>query len=197
MPPGVSYLLLPFGMLHSKRQKLFVASLGLAIAIFAADRLYFGLAPAGPSQAQASTGLRIVSEPTAMLPPEVLKDAPVGPKNALANRLEAVWKDHPLDLTRIKDAFCLSGPWVRQEPAQEEVPVNSDEVRAKEFAQDHQLKAVVVTPRGRIAIIDGTCRTVGQTLDGFRVVSIDKSSVVLMANGVRVTLRLSSGKSKD
>jgi hypothetical protein len=60
----------------------------------------------------------------------------------------------------------------------------------RQFAERHKLTATAVGPDGGMAIIDGQCLVVGRQMDGLKLVSVDRSSATLEADGIKVKLSL-------
>ena len=183
--------------MKTKRQKILLGVLGLALTVFLADRVYLGMSPAGPAQAEASE----VADTMGVLPDRVAalsrgEAATIGtgrPESELVKRLDAVRAAHLVQLEEVTDVFRPSQAWAGPAP-QTETPVNSDEIRADEFAQDHRLEAAVVSSKGSIAIVNGWCLKIGQELDGFKLVSVGRDSVVFVSGAARATLRLAEAE---
>lgn len=183
--------------MKTKRQKILLGVLGLGLAVFLADRIYLGMNPAGPAQAEASE----VADTTSVLPDRVAalsrgETAPIGaarPVNELARRFEAAKAAHLVKVEDVTDIFRPSQAWAGPAP-QTETPVDSDEIRADEFVQDHKLEAAVVSSGGGIAIVAGQCLRIGQELDGFKLVSVGKDSAVFVSGAARATLRLAEAE---
>ena len=191
---GDSYLLLLLGMKLTKRQKALIGVSVVALVGLVADRMFLAGGALRPSQAGASQQLAM----TMMLPELTAEDSQgqvdlpessaKGP-TVLAQRLETIAKTRHLGTESVKDAFCPSSAWQGQDyPV--EGPVNSHEVRAQRFVRQHQLEAVAMTPQGNIAIINGVCLRIAQRIEGFKLISVDNSSAVLVCDDIAVTLRL-------
>ena len=188
-------------MVLSKKRIALAVALGLAVAALAVDRLLLDSSPMQPDEAAASAisqyGLAEPVADTASLeklePPALLE-----PTGTLTDRLEDLAKARHLDGQSVRDAFRPPEAWLPAEPKQQ-APKPRDEVdrRAKEFARQHKLTATAISATGGMAIIDGQCVTVGNELDGFRLVSVDRVSACLIADGARVKLGLAENGPTD
>jgi len=112
--------------------------------------------------------------------------------SALARRLDAVAKAHRLQLAEVKDAFSPASAWAGVAKAVSPgPPPRPIEPKPAAFARTHRLGAVVVSDSSGSAIINGRCVNIGQSVDGFELISVGKGWAVLASDeGVRVTLRL-------
>ena len=60
------------------------------------------------------------------------------------------------------------------------------------FAATHELRAVMMNDSTEArAVINDRFLSVGQTIDGFELISVDKHSAVLASDGTQITLKLS------
>lgn len=190
------YRLLPVMEITKKHKMMFVA-LGIAVAVFLADRVMPGGSPSGPNQAQAAIGEpgdEIASELSSPVDDRETRAAEV--RTALAKRFDSVARSHRLKPSAVKDAFFPSPQWVGPRGGKvvvDEGPtVDSAEVKAQEFARMHQLKGAIVASDRSIAIIDGNCVSIGQKVDGFELKSVTADTAVLTCEGVEVVLRLNA-----
>lgn len=187
-------------MRRTKRQKYLLIAFAVALAAFLADRIQPGLGPSRPSQAEASEGMDIgamLPESGAALLQEALAERLPGARWALADRLEEIAQKHRLELTGVKDAFRPAESWVGQPPKKkQEPPVDPDKARkarVEQFVKSHQLQAVVIADHDHGAIINGRYLSVGQWMDGFKLESVYKKSVVMVSQGAKAVLTLAEG----
>ncbi len=179
-------------MALSKTQKVLMGLCAIGVAAVLMDRLRATPAVPGPQGALASA-VGIDAVPPAGTPAAVPADTPdaVGdrPGDALAGRLKAATANTPFRADDMRDAFQPPADWM---PASSKPPVKGTVGSAAEaFMQKHTLKAVMVGAKGYQAIIDNTCVGFGQTIDGFKLVSVGERGVVLVSeDGSRVTLEL-------
>jgi hypothetical protein len=123
--------------------------------------------------------------------PEV---APVGSistaRAAIADRLERVAERHAFDLDRVPNAFAPPKSWIVETVRK---GAGSSRVTAEMFEATHVLTGVMAAGDGGYAIIDGRTLFIGQTLDGFELISVSQRSAVLESDGERTELLLPEG----
>ena len=165
----------------TKERGILCALMTVGLVALAVDRF-----AASPSQTLAHTTVPATAAQGFATTP-VLTTAPTAPPAApltLAQQLRSAGAD----LSRLrKSAFLVPSGWDGVETAQPIVPVESAVTR---FLQTHRLEAVLQSDRGGNAIINGNTVTPGQTLDGFRLVSVDRNVALLEYGTVRVNLKL-------
>jgi len=203
------------------QQKIYAAVLALAVAAFAFDRWVLGppdgaeeyAAPTASSprkpaarrpaarapvrhNAGAGAGVAAVtSETTAGQPAAGGNAAVQASAGALAVRLQNVAqaRAEKLNLNQVHDAFRPSASWIG---APKPPPVTPAEVRdaATEFKEKYRnkLKTIIRQGVGGVAIIDNVAVTVGQSIDGFRLVAVKDRSAILRRGEQRVELRLAA-----
>jgi len=161
----------------SKRQKVCIAVLGVALFGLVIDRtLLQGGGATGPDQAAAAgTG----AEPTVSLPPAATVTRDTAPpassaESPVAKRLADLAATRRLDPTQAKDAFRLRTTW-NLKVIPEDAPDPRD-VRAKQFAKEHTLEAVMLSGRLGSAAVNGQWIAVGKQLDGFRLIAVTPGS---------------------
>ena len=184
-----------WGMVFTRQRKVLAVVLGIAAAVFVADRV-MGWIPVGPQQAKASAPLGISFDEEfgkQMRATAAMANLPPAPRT-LADRLHDLADSEGLDGMSSPDAFCPAPSWVGQAkepaPAPEVVQApDAAQIRALQFRQ-HKLTATAVGSDGGMAIIDGQCITIGRDVDGLRLVSVDRGSATFQGNGIEVTLRL-------
>ena len=170
------------------RRKLLAAVLAAAVGVLVADQL--GVLPTAPDEAYAVAEAEPGPAPSAPEAPTPAAPAPEAP--TLAERLEALADGREADVTSLRDAFRAPASWRPELPKEQPKPAgpSAEELRAQAFRQKHRLQATAVGPRGHIALMNSGCLTVGQELDGFRLVAVDGESAVFESGSAKVTLRL-------
>ena len=171
----------------SKKQKVFLYLLAVAIAALLVDRVFLSSGAVGAEEALAM--------------PEVTPDAPARPdlpaqeEQPLAERLRTLSETQSLDVSRVRDAFCLAPAWSAElrPPA---VPVPQVDQTLK-LMQNHRLMAVMVGPDGGYAVVDGKRLLVGQERDGIKLVSVNENSAILESGGIRFQLKLDTGNEAE
>jgi len=189
----------------TKQQKIYAAVLGLAVSAFAFDRFVLGpgddapeevaAAPAGaarrPAARRAPARPAGVASARAAAARAAGDTAPVPsatpPASTLSARLEALAAAQKLKLDNVGDAFKPSTVWVG---SPKQVAPTVEVVDAVAEFQKKKLTAVVKQNSGGIAVIDKTYLSVGQSLDGFRLVAVKDRSAILRRGNQRVELRL-------
>jgi len=177
---------------------LFVA-LGIAVAVFVADKVFSGGSPVGPEIADAAPTNESI-ETTGPAVGAVASDRETQAaevRTSLAARLDKIHDKHRLDRVVVRDAFFPSAKWIAPVKSKAEVvevkpEVDSVTLKARRFAQVHQLKGAIVAAGRSIAIIDGNCVSVGQRVDGFELKSVTASTAVLSCQGVEVVLNINA-----
>lgn len=195
----------------TKTHKVYAAVLGLAVAAFAADR--FVLSPAPEQAADAAADYRPAAAPAAAarshaaarpttIPttaPAVAVAAEESSTSGLAARMQAVAGAKQLAAAPVADAFKPDNSWVPEvvvaKPVEAAKPTgpSAETLAAKEFAQGHQLTGVMNTRGGGVAVINGKMLRPGQTIDGFRLVSVKARSAQLRRGKASVELRIQDG----
>jgi hypothetical protein len=194
----------------NKQQKIYAAVLGLAVAAFGFDRFVLGpgddaveevaAAPASRRPAPRRTpGRPAVARDAAPAPAVQASAAAASPAaggrpgavspaaSTLSARLEAVAAAQKLALNNVGDAFRPSAVWVGS--PKQVAPAGEMVDAATEF-QKKKLMAVMKQGAGGIAIIDKIYLSVGQSMDGFRLVAVKDRSAILRRGNQRVELRL-------
>jgi hypothetical protein len=110
-------------------------------------------------------------------------------------KLEALWLDKALDLHQVRDAFSMPPAWREGPGPGVAAQVASDPL--SRFAQRHQLMAVARHGRDseqNAVYVDDRLLTVGQELDGFKLIAIDRQSATFEREGQRTTLKLADDR---
>jgi pyruvate/2-oxoglutarate dehydrogenase complex dihydrolipoamide acyltransferase (E2) component len=169
-----------------------LAALGIVLAAFAVDRVFLSSETTAPRQAHAA------SEPLPPAPkaaPAPAVQAPAEPaagpaRPSAASRLKALAGAENLDIADFRDAFVPAPAWLAQLKTPEP-PVHVQETdEAQEFAQRHTLTAVFVIPGGGGAIVNGKTVSVGEELDGFRLVRLSPNSALFQGAKDQVEVSL-------
>lgn len=177
-------------MAPSKKRKVIVCILGLAVAALLADRALLGSDKPGPKEAAAEPSAAPADAPNTpdqspAAPPRQSRETV---QESLACRLKAISEADGFDSAKVRDAFCLSPAWTKDlGPA---APSSPEKDKAEQLKMDHQLMAVMVGREGGYAIVDGKCLRIGQALDGFTLISVTEKSAVLESDGIRVELKV-------
>jgi hypothetical protein len=175
-------------MKWTKERKIYGGLLALGVVALVIDRL-----SGGPKEAAAQ------EDAAALVAPNVAgKSAPS--KNArtadaamlaradlgLAERLRAATNGHLVSDKSVVDVFRASAKWAGDSG----VGTSHVMTDAERFKAAHRLTAVMMSGHSSRAIVDGTPLRLGESLDGFKLLSVDPGRAVLGRNGARVVLAL-------
>ena len=165
----------------SKRQKMLLGVFLVGLVGLVADRTV--LRPQGGPQAASAES----SAPNAPArSASALADGSSPPRVPLAERLKKLLPDQEDGTVKLRDPFSLPVTWPGSRAADGEKAPDA----AGAFARKHQLRAVVEQGQEVRAQVDDTFLVPGQTIDGFRLVSVDYRSAVFEGEGKQVTLDL-------
>jgi len=172
----------------SRPNKILAGVLVVTLAVLLADRLLVGLGVTAPVQASAAAKDSVEDVEATVV--HSLSPPPAD-KNVLTGKLEMLASRQQVTLADMPDAFKLPERWLAEQAGA--APESQGQIAAEEFAQAHQLKAVMVAGNGNAAVIGGQCVFVGQVLDGFRLISVNEDSVVFRRGQDSVVLKLEGG----
>jgi hypothetical protein len=169
----------------TKRQKMGVAVLVLGLGVLLVDRMFVlpQDAPGGQAAYSGQSSAQLIHEA-----PEVPASDDSAASSTIVQRLETLWSEKHLNLDDARDVFSLPAAWLAEvDPATGTVATSRAAFR---FAQNHQLKAVIIDADQCSVFIDDDFLTIGQTLDGFTLVAATQDSATFEAGVERVVLRL-------
>jgi hypothetical protein len=174
----------------TKERKIYLGLLGLGIVALGADRLTRN-APADKAR-EADAAVPLVA-PAAAVPRAADKPSPHAPTTAparasLAALLRRCAATRPAPARQSADVFRVSAAWPGAVAPAAAAAARPDPVAR--FRAAHRLTGVLLSDDDRRAIIDGRALAVGERLDGFTLVSVDKDRAVLAAKQGRVILTL-------
>ncbi|MCE9591975.1 MAG: hypothetical protein K8S99_15820 [Planctomycetes bacterium] len=172
----------------SRERKVFLGILGLGLTALAADR--FVISPTGPRSAQASIASVVQDSATQAQPVPAAPEAataPIAPANTVrvAHQLESFGQEQGLRADETANAFQPSAAWLAEDEASAPKPQSLAPVGpppAQAFTAAHKLNGVMAKGGGGYAIINGRAVTVGQTVDGFRLVEVSRRSAVFQSS---------------
>ena len=183
-------------MTLTKKHKLYLALLALAIVGFMVDRLFLSSGVASPKQAKAAPTAPATVAPAVTTVVSLVASTPAAGKSEasgdsaiVADRLKALAKTLNLDPTEVRDAFKPSEDWTMSAPPPEPVAASQPKARA-DFARHHKLTAVLLSKAGGCAVVNGKVVEVGQELDGYRLVGLEANSATFKSADDRVELGL-------
>lgn len=100
-------------------------------------------------------------------------------KKAMVDRLDACVALAG-DSGQTRDAFCPPQAWMPSKPAQAETVAPS--APGSSFVSSHSLQGILISGPSKDVIINNRCVSVGQTIDGFKLVRVEDSRAVLVSN---------------
>jgi hypothetical protein len=166
----------------------------VGVAAFVIDRVQSEPPVTGPPQAAAAAGAQPATTDSDLdnAPQPAAVDPDALCRKRLATRLQTLTGGNFPPLTDIREAFQPSGDLQVKADAPAAAPAEPvGRPHGEVFAANHKLRAVMVSPQGRVALIDNTCLKVGQKVEDYQVVSIGERSAVLVSpSGDRVTFEL-------
>jgi hypothetical protein len=167
----------------TKRQKMLSAVFLIGVGGLVADRTI--LRPQGGLQAASAGSLSESSSavPLAGSVPAAEKASGPVPVAERLNNLSAGKETAPDEL---RDPFALPRSWSDPGAVSEERTVDTTGASL----QRHQLRAVVMQNGKYCALIDDVFLVPGQSLDGFKLVSVNPDSAVFERDGKRAVLDL-------
>ncbi|MEZ6190763.1 MAG: hypothetical protein R3C45_05665 [Phycisphaerales bacterium] len=171
---------------------MLIAVLGVAGLGLLVDRVVIGSDMTGPAESSAGVLDDVSVDAESLL---IVPDKPGNtgqgiavPAESLASRLRGVAGNAATTGGAARDAFAVPPSWV---PADAEPVAGSEAAQAVEtFKRDHKLEAVLVTGDQRCAVVNGQTMYVGQSLQGYRLVSVQERSAEFRSGGVVITLGL-------
>jgi hypothetical protein len=182
-------------MVLSRKAKVYLGVLPLAVVALLVDRLVLDGGKPGPEQASAAPMAARPTKPSALQPAPVAAvpaPAPPAPSPPLG-RLAALMRGRQIDPQHVRDAFAPAPSWLPPAP-EPPAPKAPEPKKLPDFQDRHELTAVIMGPQGARAIVDGKCLAVGQTLDGMKLISIGRKTAVFAGGGVRAELAMPGSK---
>ena len=170
-------------MTLTKRQKTLLAVFFVGLAALVVDRTF--LRPQGGAAAASANPFAASDKqvsPAANIPMLEPQTGPTG----VARRLDLLWSDKEVNPEQGRDPFALAVPWYDNVAAGDSK--TPDETAL--FVSGHQLTAVVIDPRGSYAVVNDHLLVPGQSLDGFKLVSVGNRSAVFEQGSGRAVLEL-------
>jgi hypothetical protein len=170
-------------MTLTKRQKTLMVVFFIGLAALGVDRTF--LRPQGGAAAASADPLLRPDERVSPLANVPVLQEPPG-RTGVAARLDRLWSDKDADPEQGRDPFAPAAPWGQSAPSTDTKTVDE----AALFIAGHRLTAVVIDPRASYAVVNDRALTPGQSIDGFKLVSIGKRSALFEQGGRRAVLEL-------
>lgn len=170
----------------TKQRKIILVLLGIGVCALAGDRLT-ARSENVPSAANSSS--------LAVQTPAITTSAPVLPAltpataTPLSDRIHSAVARMPRG-TALRDMFRVAPAWgsAHGNPARPEGAWG-----LTSFQQSHRMTALMVDGRRSSVIVDGNPVTLGQSIDGYRLVTVTQDMAVFESAGGRAILRIEEG----
>jgi hypothetical protein len=165
----------------TKQQKIFAGLLALGLVALAMDRFVFS-----PQTAQASddSAALLVAKPSKVATPTIAASGKLAVDSSVTNpialKLNALSDSLHLPNAPVKDAFLPSQAWLGKPSGERTDP--------KTFEQMHQLSGVMLSGSHPAAMINGKLVSVGDMIDGYRLISVAPGAANLQMDEIKVTL---------
>ena len=184
----------------TRQHKIYGCVLALTLGGLAVDRFVVGYDQSGPSQAGAATDGAAPPRPaqstasartaTPLAPTESTDGVAKPDYRLLAAQLDTL----SFGRTEAEEAQLLArlfGSAVPDPTVDSASQMNEPAFDGQQFIRRHTLQAVMVSPQGSTAMINGRLRRIGDVVDGLTLTHIDARSVTLMqgSHGGRLQLR--------
>jgi hypothetical protein len=176
----------------TSKHKIYGAIVGIGLAWLGYDQISAGPQAAGANEADTLLVAPSSAKPQAAVVVQTASPGASVSEAGIADRLQEVAQAHPFNFEATRDAFTPAEAWVAARPAVGQADANADE-----FVKKHRLMSVMVVGRTATAQIDGKLLRLGEEIDGFKLVSITKESVILYGDGVRAELRFIEPSNKS
>lgn len=169
------------------KQKVYGGLLILAVGAVLVDRVIIGIDVASPQQASA----KAVQPPVAVdgvAGVGSLEDVAVPDRDQLiASRLAAVAQQQGLEFGDLRDGFEPAQSWLGKPQQAADAQLTPEAFRGR-----YPLMAVFTTAGKSYAVVGGQTLRVGQALEGFKLVAIQRRRVLFVSAHGRVVLKLST-----
>ncbi|MFA9477366.1 hypothetical protein ACERK3_03550 [Phycisphaerales bacterium AB-hyl4] len=183
-------------MQMNKQQKILAAVLGTGLLALGVDRLVLDTSSTGPQAASAGAtaaveraGAESMRSDAVDLAREALDEARAEPKASLAQRLSEASQQHDLSAEPGRDAFAPSESWMSDITPAREVEPKGD-ADARRFRQEHRLMAVMTPGDRGVVVVNGQALRVGQRVNGFLLIDVQRHSATFHGPGGQVELKL-------
>ncbi len=168
----------------TKEQKVFIGLLTVGLIALGVDR--FVLSPSSAEASDDSASLLVAKAPEAKATPSSNNKAPTpaaataSTNNPVAQKLVALSDALHLADVPVKDTFATPAAWIERP---------GTVAGGKPFDQMHSLSGVMVSGRHPAAMVDGKLVSVGQLVDGYKLVAVGQGVAVFQMGDNSVTLR--------
>ena len=174
----------------TKQQKVYAGLLVLGLIALVLDRCVF--TPASADASDQASDLLIAkpaqSKTESSAPArKATSTAPTG--NAVAQKLTQLSESMHLPGAAVRDAFCPAPAWAADGAPKTPGAPKGITAETPNFEQTHTLIGVMLSGSSAAAMVDGTLVRVGQSIDGYRLVSVSKGRAIFRSGEVTATLQ--------
>lgn len=173
----------------SRERKVYFAALVLGLCALGIDRITRGGGTGAETEGEAAVIKPAVHSPAPPTSRPIVASTHTSgsPGGTLARRLQDARRPDSARGTP-PDLFQVSAKWAGT-VAHAAPPAAPDAVR---FRATYHLTGVLISPQGNRAIVNGRSVRVGETLEGFRLMSVDVGRAVLDSGRTQVILSIES-----
>jgi hypothetical protein len=175
----------------TKQQKVLGAVMLVGLLLVGADQL--GALPGSSagktddSSGYAAAEFKVVATPAATPTPVPLPTTAT--RSSVAQRLRHTQR-FATDNT-LRDVFAVGPAWLAQ--AEQGAKVDPLAASIEKFRQSHRLTGVLSSSGREHAMVDNQIVAVGQSVDGFKLVSVSHRSATFESGEARVVLNMTAG----
>jgi hypothetical protein len=167
----------------TKQQKVYAGLLVLGLTALVLDRCVFTPASADASDQASDLLIAKPAQSRTESPAPNRKATTTAPSgNPVALKLTELSESMHLPATAVKDAFSPAATW-----SGSGTTTAGGEVR--NFEQTHTLIGVMVSGGSAAAMVDGKLVRVGQSIDGYKLISVSKGKAVFKSGEITATLQ--------
>ena len=175
----------------TKQRKIGLVILALSLVAVMVDRVFLLPESAAAKQTSSSSSIQTTQTVVTLDAGAGIDSNSVTPNEELAERLKALWTGRDFDPAMTKDAFSLPALWgVDPNAPSDKQNTAPKPDPAAQFSEVHKLNAVVMKSQGSQVMIDTRYLSIGDTLDGFKLMKIDENSASFEAEGQVIVLKL-------
>jgi hypothetical protein len=166
----------------TKQQKVYTGLLVLGLLALVLDRCVFSPSSADASDQASDLLIAKVPQTKTESPASAHKSSATAPAgNSVALKLTELSESMQRPGAAVKDAFCPAPSWAQ--------PGAPGVTSAPSFQQAHTLIGVMLSGSYAAAMVDGTLVRVGDSIDGYKLISVSKGEAVFQSGDLRATLQ--------
>ena len=171
----------------SKRHKIGGVAIGIALIGLVVDRFVLSRDPADDAAAAPAVAEDLLIRKDSA-PPTGASAATSEESGSLTNLLHGIYVYKRLNFNAVPDAFAVPPAWTSAPADLKPVAVVPD--WHKKFVSSHRLTGVFVAGRRSQAMLDGKAVLIGQTINGFKLIAVSRTSATFVREGTTALLAL-------